>query len=70
MHGSGFSRYLLNEHHTLRRFLEGKSIKKILGCTDTCIALLMDDGTIVKFLQLEDELIFDIEAAPCQAPSW
>lgn len=69
MHGSGFSRCLFNEQHTLRRFLEGKSVKKILGCTATCITLLMDDGTIVKFLQLEDELIFDIEGAPCLAPS-
>lgn len=57
----------MEEQHTLRRFLEGKSIKKIIGCSDTCIALLMEDGTIVKFMHLEDELIFDILTASVQS---
>lgn len=51
----------------LRRVLEGKAVKRILGYTEDHVALLMEDGTVVKFLHFEDELIMDIESA-CQLP--
>lgn len=56
------SELLMDDYQMLARYLEGKSIKKILACTETQVALLLDDGVIIKFLQLEDELIFDIES--------
>ena len=61
MHKACISRYLLKEYDTLRKVLEGKAIKRILGYTEECVSLLMEDGTIVRFLPLEDELISDIE---------
>lgn len=47
----------------LSDYVEGKMVKKIIACTEDQIALLMEGGFVVRFLQLEDELIFDIE--PC-----
>lgn len=41
--------------------MEGNSIKSILACTEKNIAMLMENGIIINFLHLEDELIFDIE---------
>lgn len=67
MHGANISRLLLKEYNLLRRVLEGKAVKRILGYTEDHVALLMEDGTIVKFLHLEDELIMDIETA-CHLP--
>lgn len=67
MHGANISRLLLKEYNLLRRVLEGKAVKRILGYTEDHVALLMEDGTVVKFLQLEDELIMDIEMV-CQLP--
>lgn len=57
------SELLMDDYQMLARYLEGKSIKKILSCTETQVALLLDDGIIIKFLHLEDELIFDIKIA-------
>lgn len=67
MHRANISRLLLKEYNLLRRVIEGKAIKRVLRYTEDQVALLMEDGTIVKFLNLEDELIMDIEIA-CQMP--
>ncbi|MDD2621309.1 MAG: hypothetical protein PHC92_11660 [Syntrophomonadaceae bacterium] len=45
----------------LRNYVEGKKVQKVISCTENQISLLMEDGNIISFLQLEDELIFDIE---------
>jgi hypothetical protein len=67
LHGLNISRLLLKEYNLLRRVLEGKAVKRILGYTEDHVALLMEDGTVVKFLHFEDELIMDIETV-CQLP--
>lgn len=54
------SKLLLDDFDMLSRYLEGKAVKKILNCTETTITLLMEDGIIVDFSHLEDEIIFDI----------
>ena len=58
------SELLMDDYRMLAHYLEGKSIKKILSCTETQVALLLDDNTIVKFLHFEDDLIFDIKSKP------
>lgn len=63
MNRENISSWLHREYMVLSRFVEGKAVAKILGYTENHIALLMEDGTIVKFLHLEDELIFEIEPA-------
>lgn len=55
------SHLLWDDYHLLAKYLEGSTIKKILDCTETHVALLLEDGIIVKFLHLEDEIIFDVE---------
>ncbi|MDD2586097.1 MAG: hypothetical protein PHT79_08665 [Syntrophomonadaceae bacterium] len=57
---------LVDDYRLLTRYLEGKVIKKIVACTEKNVAMLLEDGIIIHFLQLEDELIFDIEL-PAQA---
>ncbi|SHH11626.1 hypothetical protein SAMN02745221_01719 [Thermosyntropha lipolytica DSM 11003] len=52
---------LLEDYQMLTRYAEGKKIKKILDLTETSITLLMEDNTIIQFLWLEDEIIFDIK---------
>lgn len=63
LHKANISHFLLKEYNILRRILEGKAVKRILGYTEDHVALLMEDGTIVRFLHLEDELILDVEFA-------
>ncbi len=55
------SNLLEDDYHLLVKYLEGRMIKKILACTETHIALLLEDDITIKFLHLEDELIFDVE---------
>lgn len=57
------SKQLIDDYQMLSDYVEGKMVKKIIACTEDQIALLMEGGFVVRFLQLEDELIFDIE--PC-----
>lgn len=52
---------LQDDYKLLNHHIVGKSIKKILDFTENNISMLMEDGTIINFLQFEDELIFDIE---------
>jgi len=54
------SKFLLDDYHMLSRYMEGKAVKKILNCTENNITMLMEDGIIVDFSNLEDEIIFDI----------
>lgn len=55
------SNLLLEDYHLLVKYLEGSTIRKILDCTETHIALLLENDIIIKFLHLEDEIIFDVE---------
>lgn len=52
---------LQDNFELLNRYTVGKSIKSILDVKENKVAFLLDDGTIISFLQFEDELIFDIE---------
>ncbi|MDD3024605.1 MAG: hypothetical protein PHE26_11975 [Syntrophomonadaceae bacterium] len=61
MNKSLFSRLLIDDYRMLRNYVEGKKVQKVISCTENQISLLMEDGNIISFLQLEDELIFDIE---------
>jgi hypothetical protein len=54
------SKLLLDDYNMLSRYMEGKAIKKILNCTENNITMLMEDGIIIDFSNLEDEIIFDI----------
>ncbi|WP_157049012.1 hypothetical protein [Syntrophomonas palmitatica] len=45
----------------LKNYLEGKTVKRILSCTENSISILLEDGVIVDFVHLEDEIIFDIK---------
>lgn len=54
------SKFLLDDYDMLSRYIEGKAVKKILNCTETNITMLMEDGIIIDFSNLEDEIIFDI----------
>lgn len=54
------SKFLRDDYDMLSRYMEGKAVKKILKCTETTITMLMEDGIIIDFSNLEDELIFDI----------
>lgn len=63
MDKSNISQQLIDDYQMLSNYVEGKTIKKIITCTEDQIALLMEGGIVIRFLQLEDELIFDIE--PC-----
>ena len=54
------SKFLLDDYYMLSRYIEGKAVKKILNCTENNITMLMEDGIIVDFSNLEDEIIFDI----------
>lgn len=58
------SALLRDDYLMLKRYLEGKTIKKILTCTETSISMLLDNGIIVDFIHLEDEIIFDINLPP------
>lgn len=61
---SKISQLLLDDYKMLVNYVEGKTVQKILACTENQVALLMEDGNVIRFLQIEDELIFDIE--PCR----
>lgn len=52
---------LFDDYNLLSRYVEGKRIIKIKDCTETHISLLLEDGILLDFLYLEDEVIFDIE---------
>jgi hypothetical protein len=52
--------WLGDDQALLARYTEGKYIDKILACRETKISLLLSDGTIVDFVQMEDEIIVDI----------
>lgn len=54
------SKFLLDDYDMLSRYMEGKAVKKILNCTENNITMLMEDGIIIDFSNLEDEIIFDI----------
>ena len=58
-HGQ-ISKFLVEDYQMLTRYMEGKAIKKILNCTETNITMLMEDGIIIDFSNLEDEILFDI----------
>jgi len=58
-HGQ-ISKFLIDDYQMLTRYMEDKAIKKILNCTETNITLLMEDGIIIDFSNLEDEILFDI----------
>ncbi|NLB89294.1 MAG: hypothetical protein GX790_08740 [Syntrophomonadaceae bacterium] len=55
------SNLLLEDYNLLVKYLEGNTIRKILDCTETHIALLLENDIIIKFLHFEDEIIFDVE---------
>lgn len=61
MNKGNISNLLLDDYHLLVKYLEGNTIRKILDCTETHIALLLDNDIIIKFLHFEDEIIFDVE---------
>jgi len=52
--------WLGDDRALLARYTEGKYIEKILACRETEVSLLLSDGTIVDFVQMEDEIIVDI----------
>ncbi|MGS0763889.1 hypothetical protein [Syntrophomonas curvata] len=54
------SKLLLDDYDMLSRYMEGKAVKMILNCTENNISMLMEDGIIIDFSNLEDEIIFDI----------
>lgn len=54
------SEFLWDYYQMLQRYLVGKRVKSIIRCTESNVALLMDDGTIIDFSHLEEELFFDI----------
>lgn len=54
------SYYLFEDYQLLKRYLEGKKIKKVTECTENIISLLLEDGVLLKIFFLEDELFFDI----------
>lgn len=54
------SKFLTEDYQMLSRYIEGKAIKKILICTESNITMLMEDGIIIDFSNLEDEILFDI----------
>lgn len=58
---SRISIWLMDDYHLLARHLVGKTVQNVLCCTEQTVTLLMDDGTIVDFLPLEDEIMFDIK---------
>ncbi|HZK43492.1 MAG TPA: hypothetical protein VFC73_04320 [Syntrophomonadaceae bacterium] len=55
------SNHLLEDYHLLAKYLEGSTIKRIVDCTETHIALLLENDIVISFLHFEDEIIFDIE---------
>lgn len=55
------SKFLVDDYNLLVKYLEGNTIKKVLDCTETYITLLLANNIIIKFLHLEDEIIFDVE---------
>lgn len=63
MKNNNISSLLIDDYRMLSNYIEGKTVRKIIACTENQIALLMENGIIIRFLQLEDELIFDVE--PC-----
>lgn len=52
---------LFEDYQMLAQYIEGKKIKKVLALTTTSITLLLEDNTIIDFLWLEEEMIFDIK---------
>ncbi|NLJ72513.1 MAG: hypothetical protein GX333_05845 [Syntrophomonadaceae bacterium] len=55
------SNLLVEDYNLLAKYLEGSTIKKVLDCTETSISLLLANHIVVKFIHLEDEIIFDLE---------
>lgn len=55
------STWLADDYHLLDRHIVGKTVQNVLCCTEQAITLLMDDGTVIDFLPLEDEVLFDIK---------
>lgn len=51
---------LLDDHKMLSRHLLGKYITRLLRLTENSVSLLLNDGTVVDFMQLEDELLVDV----------
>lgn len=64
MYKGQISDMLLDDYLMLSEYLEGKKIRKVLDCTETHIAILLENDIIIKFIHLEDEIIFDIELPP------
>ncbi len=54
------SNLLIDDYRLLKRYIEGKRIKKVAECTETIISFVMEDGVLLKISFLEDELLFDI----------
>lgn len=64
MRAASVSALLRDDYLFLQRYLEGKAIRKILKCTETHISMLIENGVIIDFIHLEDEIIFDIKLPP------
>lgn len=64
MQAASVSALLRDDYLLLQRYLEGKAIKRILNCTETKVSMLIENGVIVDFIHLEDEIIFDIKLPP------
>lgn len=64
MRTASVSALLRDDYLLLQRYLEGKAIKRILKCTETNVSMLIENGIIIDFIHLEDEIIFDIKLPP------
>lgn len=61
MQTASVSALLRDDYLLLQSYLEGHMIKQILKCTETKVSILIENGVIVDFIHLEDEIIFDIK---------
>jgi hypothetical protein len=66
MRAASVSALLRDDYLFLQQHLEGKAIKRILQCTETNVSMLIENGVIIDFIHLEDEIIFDIKLPPDQ----
>ncbi|QGT98846.1 hypothetical protein SYNTR_0253 [Candidatus Syntrophocurvum alkaliphilum] len=55
------SSFLIDDYKFIAKHIVNKSITQIIEFTETHISIMLDDGTIISFSNLEDELILDIK---------
>ncbi len=55
------SSWLQDDFNMLKNYLEGKIVKRVLSLTENDISILLEDGIIIDFVYLEDEITFDIK---------